>query len=124
MSDETIRWGCPNCSCELGLDDTGDLYRIKPPHFPEGATPGLGTLITIEASPGWQHRRYFEGQANGGKQGAPSLVEPGVAGKQNQEQAEEVLEAYIDNKIQAAIDKDLSERHIKTNLPTEDNETN
>ena len=123
--EETLELICPCCSSTLGIDDSGDLCVINDAREPDDSVPGLGYLRVKEASPMWKHHAYFADPASGkyGTNGRYTNVnqEPGIAGKANQD-ADAEVEAYIDQKIQAALDKDYAARGFRNTTIEPNNE--
>ena len=107
--EDDITIMCPNCQCSLGIDASGDAYIEAPAALPEGVNTGLGNLQVKEASPDWKKIAYSFGQANGGQRGPRQLQPPSIAGSNNQMK----LQPPVDEKLQEALDNDLSNRNIK-----------
>ena len=123
--EEEVTFTCPCCKSTLGLDDAGDLWSIHNAltagDEEAGIKRGLGGLRVAEASPNWKQESYFHGQANSGKRGPTQLQPPSVAGARNQALAIQSEPVVMDDKLEAALNQDLSQRNLKLNI-TEDND--
>ena len=114
---------CPNCKCELEIDDNGDLALLELPKLEEGETRGLGGLKVEHINFDSKEQYRWNSQAEPQVKGAPvSSLQP-IAGiryvvvpesvapvsKEQPTDADQVSTT----KVMEANKKDLNKRNLK-----------
>ena len=114
--EELINFTCPCCSAQLTIDEAGDIQGEPVPadnDLAENEFVGLNGMKSVDARPNWRQVEYFHNsQQPIPSERLPAVPEPMIIEVEQPHQH--------DDKMLAALKRDLDKHGINNNLSIND----